>query len=139
MNKKQKIIIIVLIVLLILLDQIFKIVNISHIGINKDADNNTSYILISVLAIIIIIRYMLSKNSFIKMYTRIILTFAVAGAVSNLIDRIWLGEIINYINIPSFTSINLAYIYIVITWVGMAVILTKYTVNRIKEKRNNKT
>ena len=136
MNKKQKIIIIVLIVLLILLDQIFKIVNINNIEINKDSNNNISYILISVPAIIIIIRYMLSNNIFIKMDTRVILTFAIAGATSNVIDRVWLGNVINYIDIPNFTPVNLAYIYIAITWVGIAIILTKYTVNRIKEKHN---
>lgn len=140
MNKKQKIQIIILVVLLIIFDQIFKIMNISNIEINKyESNNNISYILISILAIIIIVRYMLNENTFIKMDTRVILAFAIAGALSNIIDRIWLGSVINYIIIPNFTSVNFAYIYITITWIGMAVMLTKYTVNRIKERRNNKT
>ena len=39
------------------------------------------------------------------------------------------------INIPKFTPINLSYVYFIITWIGMAVILTKYTSDRIKEKK----
>ena len=136
MNKKQKIIILILIIGLIIIDQILKITYITtkEINIEKAADN-TSYILISAIAIIAMVRYIISNNSFIKMGSRIILSFAIAGATSNVIDRLWAGDVINNIQIPSFTDINLSYIYILIMWLGMAIILTRYSISRIKEKK----
>ena len=136
MNKKQKIIIVVLIISLIIIDQILKITYITKQGINiEKISDNTSYILISILAIIFLVRYILNNNSFIKMDSRVILSFAIAGAASNLIDRLIHGNVINNIKMPTFTDINLAYIYILITWLGMAVIMTIYSTNRIKEKK----
>ena len=133
MNKKQKIIILILIIVLIIIDQILKITYITTQGVNIEKTiDNTSYILISIIAIIALVRYILTDNTFIKMDSRIILSFAIAGATSNVIDRLWSGNVINNIKIPSFTDINLSYVYIFITWIGMAIILTKYTINRIK-------
>ena len=137
MSKKEKKIIIILTISLILVDQILKIISINKTKIDiEPSSNNISYILISIIAIIAIIRYMFNNNSFIKMDSRIVLSFAVAGALSNVIDRIWIKNVINYINIQGFTSINLSYIYIAVTWIGMAVILTRYTIKRNREKRN---
>jgi len=136
MTKKQKKIIILLTASLILLDQLLKIIYITkqEVSIEKSSDN-TSYILISFIAIIAIVRYILTDNSFIKMDSRVVLSFAIAGATSNVIDRLWLGNVINNIKMPLFTDINLSYIYILITWLGMAFILSKYSINRIKEKK----
>lgn len=139
MSKKEKRIILILIIGLIIIDQILKIAYITkqEINIEKSKDN-ISYILISIIAIIAMVRYILNNNSFIKMDSRIVISFAISGATSNMIDRIWIGNVINNINIASFTDINLSYIYILVTWIGMAVILTKYSINTIKEKRNKK-
>jgi len=138
MSKKQKIIILILIISLLIIDQILKITYITtqEINIEKSIDN-TSYMVISIMAIILLVKYILNDNSFIKMDSRIILSLAIAGATSNIIDRLWAGNVINNIKIPSFTDINLSYIYILITWIGMAIILTRYTVNRIKEKKES--
>lgn len=146
MKNKKKIIIITAI--LILLDQIAKIlmlnkdfvlINQNGFGINLEqnpsADNNFAYILISCIAIYLILKYMKSNNSFIKFSHKIVISFALAGAISNLIDRIWIGHVINYISIPFFTSINLGYFYIIITWIGLAVILTKNTMENIKKRK----
>ena len=134
MNKKEKKILIILIIILVLVDQIIKIIDITkgNISIQKDKDN-ISYILINIIASTIIIRYMLSNNSFVKLDSRILLSLTLAGIISNTIDMIWAKDVITYINVPSFARINLAYIYIAITWIGMAVVLTRFTANRIKE------
>ena len=151
MSKKQKKILIIIITTLVVLDQILKIVsltlnlkieNLDKLGVGilstEKSENNISYILIEIIAIGAIIRYIKSNNSFVKMDSRVVLSIALAGVISNLIDRIWKGCVINYINIPKFTQINLSYIYIIITWIGMAVILTKFTAKRIEEKKNKK-
>ena len=151
MKEKQKKIIIILIIVLIIIDQILKIVlyktglkiiaeNGWGIGVlnNIKTENNLAYILVSIVAVIALIRYIKSNNTYIKMDSRVILSFAIAGAISNAIDRVWNGGTINYINIPNFSELNLSYVYFIITWIGMAVILTKYTSDRIKEKKEHK-
>ena len=149
MKEKERKKLIILIIILTAIDQILKIVLFTSnyqlgsitgwsIGVlsNKKTENNISYILVAIIAIIAIGRYIKSNNSFIKMNSRVILSFTIAGAMSNMIDRLWNGATINYINMPNFSSLNLAYIYFIITWIGMAVILTKYTSQRILEKKN---
>ena len=151
MKEKEKNIIIILVIVLILIDQILKIVlyNTSFkimaesgwgIGIinNTKTENNLVYILISILAVMALVRYIKSNNTFIKMNSRVILSFSIAGAISNAIDRVWNGGTINYIIIPNFSALNFSYVYFIITWIGMAVILTKYTSDRIKEKKERK-
>ena len=151
MKDKEKKILIVLIVCLIIVDQIIKIVMYNSkiqiinstgwgIGIinNTKTENNLAYILISVLAVMALVRYIKSNNSFIKMNSRVILSFSIAGAISNAIDRIWNGGTINYINIPKFSALNLSYVYFIITWIGMAFILTVFTRDRIREKKERK-
>ena len=151
MKDKEKKILLILVVVLILIDQILKIVMYNSkfqiinstgwgIGIlnNTKSNNNIAYILFSILAVIMLIRYISSNNSYIKMNSRVILSFAIAGAISNAIDRVWNGGTINYINIPRFSSLNLAYVYFIITWIGMAFVLTVFTRDRIKEKKESK-
>ena len=151
MKEKERKILIFFIVILVFIDQILKIVifkaniqigNTSGWGIgvlnNTKTENNAAYILISILAVIALVRYVKSNNTFIKMDSRVILSFSISGAISNSIDRVWNGGTINYINIPNFSSLNLSYVYFIITWIGTAVILTKYTTNRIKEKKDKK-
>ena len=148
MKDKDKRFLIILILILIVIDQILKIVifksnlqignsNGWGIGVlnNTKSGDNLAYILISIIAVIALVRYINSNNTFIKMNSRVILSFAIAGAISNAIDRIWNGGTINYINIPNFSALNLSYVYFIITWIGMAFILTVFTRDRIREKK----
>lgn len=144
-NKKALIIIAIILVLIdqiakiLMLNMDFVLINQNGFGLrleqNPSTDNNIAYILISGIAIYLILKYMKSNNSFIKFSNRIVLDFALAGAISNLIDRIWLGHVINYISIPFFTNMNLGYFYIIITWIGLAAVLTKYTMNNMKKRK----
>ncbi len=136
-NKK----ILILIISLILIDQIVKIIlistNSSMLEWSIASEDNTAYILISLIAILLLLKYVTSNNTFIKFRNKVVLSFAIAGVVGNVIDRIWKGHVITYIYIPNFISINLSYIYLIITWLGLALMLTKYTMERINEKKNN--
>ena len=148
---KEKKIIIIQIVGLTLIDQLMKLLMIcTNIKIDKKiglyineneltkSSDNGLYILISFIIIMILVRYIKNNNTFIKTSNKIVVSFAIAGVITNTIDRIWKGCVIGYINFPYFFSINLGYIYIIIAWVGLAVILTKNTVNQIKEKKVKK-
>ena len=148
MKPKEKKIVIILIIILITIDQIlkiglyksnFSILNARGWGIGvletQKTENNIAYILISIIAVMALVRYINSQNTFMKMSSRVVLSFSIAGAISNSIDRVWNGGTINYINFPKFSSLNLSYIYFIVTWIGMAIILTKFTTDRVKEKK----
>ncbi|MBT4277686.1 signal peptidase II [Candidatus Falkowbacteria bacterium] len=70
--------------------------------------------LLSTITILFLL-YLLQKN-----YRKnnlggvLIITVILAGAISNLIDRIYLGYVIDFINIPWFSIFNLADILIVL-------------------------
>lgn len=153
-KKKNLTILIVLIILLISLDQIFKIyIKFSNKSINinqgliiefepniEEKQEAATVIPISIIAILLIGRYLKSDNSFIKLSNKIVVGLLLSGVISNCIDNLWNGYTINYINIVGFSYINLSYIYFIATWIGMAMILTKFTIERVRErneKRNN--
>lgn len=126
----------ILIFILILIDQITKgIIYTDFQEFNVNTTENIKHIFISCIIIFIIFRYILNKNRFIKNSSRYILSFAVAGGIGNLIDRIIFHYIRNFIEIKNFTNINLSYIYIFIAWLGMAIILTIDTADIITEKK----
>ena len=139
-NKRHGKMLIILIIATVVLDQITKIwLYKKQIATISDSGNNNGYyIIISIIIVLMIIRYISSDNTFIKLKTKIILSFGIAGAIGNVIDRIWNKNVIVFIKIGDYINLNLAYIYILIAWVGMAVILTKDTVNFIKERKKSK-
>ncbi len=140
-KKKEKKIVAILIFGLVILDQIIKIIMaVLHKNIYQDLDtrDNLKYLLLGIIALILLVRYINSNNMYIKFNSRVLLGFAIAGIIGNSIDRITNGYVVNYIHIPGFIDLNLAYIYILITWVGMAAILTIYTKERIDERKAKK-
>ena len=147
-KKEYRRIVLIIIILLVLIDQMIKIfliitnfkfsLNNTMQIVSKDglqSKDNISYILISIIVVIIFVRYIKSNNMFIKKSNKIVISFAIAGVISNVIDRIWKGYVITYISISENLNFNLSYIYIIIAWIGMAIILTKNTANEIKQKR----
>ena len=132
--KKENKLVLLIIGILILLDQITKLIFLSKSWTIPNQDNGY-HIIISLLIIIMIFRYIFSDNSYIKLETKIVLSCAISGAVSNVIDRLWKRSVILIINLGHHIEINLAYVYIIIAWIGMAVILTKNTMKIIKERK----
>ncbi len=160
MKKTNKImlIIILIMVLLILLDQgiklfiienpenivikgvlKFKLVENTGAAFGIGEDSTISYIVINIVVLGIITKFMVNGNQLIEIKTKVLLSLILAGGLSNLIDRIFRGYVVDYIdftqiiNLPIF---NLADICITIGWVGVAAIFAVFT---IKEKRNKKT
>jgi lipoprotein signal peptidase len=141
-KKKEKKLIIIFIMVLIIIDQLNKWICIKQ-GLNivqdeLDTSNNGYYIVMSIIIVLMIIRYISNDNTFIKMGTKIVLSFGIAGCIGNAIDRIILKQITVFIKLGNSFYTNLAYIYILIAWVGMAGILAKNSAVFLKEKRENK-
>lgn len=144
--KKEKVshkkILIILIIILLIIDQITKIIfwKKGTTEVTKTDENlgKGYYIIISIIIVIMIIRYISNDNTFIKFGTKVVLSFGIAGAIGNVIDRIWLGNVITFIKITEELNFNFAYLYIIIAWVGMAGILAKNSMKFLNERKNKK-
>lgn len=148
---------ILLILLLILLDQISKILIVTNSDVTVIggllkftktqntggafgvAQNSTfTYIVTNIVVLGIIIKFMVNGNQLIDRKTKIFLSLILAGGISNLIDRIFRGYVIDFIDITSFINfpiLNFADIYISIGWIGTIILFIIFAIN---EKRNKK-
>lgn len=137
-NKNNLKIMTIFIMIILITDQISKIIaykNGTAISQDENGLNNKGYyIIMTIIVIIMTIRYIANDNTFVKLDTKIILSFGIAGAIGNLIDRIWNKNVIVFIKLGESLNVNFAYIYVAIAWIGMAVILAKNTIKIIREK-----
>lgn len=87
---------------------------------------NTKNIVLTIIVLFIIANFIRNQKERIDTKTAMALSMILAGGVSNLIDRIVQGGVIDFINIQKFAIFNLADIYIVIGWVLLVIFLIKF-------------
>ena len=149
-EKKKKInkfdiAIILIIIAIIVIDQISKIIiqNVGNINIEQNtystsgADSNSAkmYIVTNIIIIIIIARFMLSQNQFIDKILKVFLSFIIAGGISNLIDRIVRGYVLEWINISKIDWLPMFNIADILVLVGWILVVGKFTYFTAKELR----
>ena len=130
---KIEIAIVVIIILIVLIDQITKIIvqNVDNINIEQNTNaaygigsNSTiMYIITNLVIIVIITKFMLSQNQFIDGKLKIFLSFIISGGISNIIDRIFRGYVLEWIKIENLNwlpVLNIADIFILIGWILVA-------------------
>ena len=96
-------------------------------------DDTGLIIFSNIVVIAIIIRFMVAQNKKIGPKTMFLLSMAVAGGISNLIDRIFRGYVVDFINlliIPSYPRCNLADVFLVVSWF---ILLFVFIINAKKE------
>ena len=151
MSKKKAIILgIIILVIIIILDQITKMIltnkNINLIsgflGINYTENTGAAFnigsnnivmvILVNVIILGIIIKFI--KENELDLKILIPLFIVLAGGISNFIDRIFRGFVIDFIdvNIFNFPNFNIADICIVLGIVFLIFIIIKSTINKEK-------
>ena len=144
--KKNKIVfwIISIAISLILIDQISKVViqynysepigneiiNITLVqnegiafGLNK---GNIRNIILTILVLFIIINFVRKQRNKIDEKTGVAIGLILAGGVSNLIDRIFRGGVIDFINLKYFAIFNLADIYVFVGWILLIIYLIRF-------------
>ena len=138
-EKKDKKILIIIFFIALILDQISKIIAYKNgWNISSEFSNNGYNIVITLIIVLMLVRYISNDNTFIKLDTKIILTLAISGAIGNLIDRIWNQNVIIFIDLGKSIHLNFAYIYVLIAWIGFAAILTRNTMVIIKNRKKVK-
>jgi signal peptidase II len=152
--KKRAILLTLLILTLIIFDQLTKWLVITNIKENSitviqnilnftyvenkgvafgiNSNGGISNIIISIFIIIIIIRFMVKMTN---KFTNISLALILAGGFGNLIDRIFRGRVIDFIDISpvfNFPTFNIADILVVIGWIAFALNMAIYTTRELK-------
>lgn len=156
--KKRAILLTLLILTLIIFDQLTKWLVITNIKENSitviqnilnftyvenkgvafgiNSNGGISNIIISIFIIIIIIRFMVKQREMTNKFTNISLALILAGGFGNLIDRIFRGYVVDYIDITrlfDYPIFNFADICIV---VGVILVITVIIVNTVKDQEN---
>lgn len=156
--KKITLILGIIIIAIILLDQASKILmlkgqnseiipNILELKIEENkkgtygvgSDSTFSYVLTNLVVIAIIGKFMTSQNQFVDAKTKILLSFIVAGGMSNVIDRLVKGYVVEFIHVNHLPVFNIADLFILIGWVSMVAIFAKFTIKEIQNRNQNKT
>lgn len=156
-TKKENKMLLVMILFLLVIDQVLKffalknnnlilINGILKIGIYQNENGtygvNTNstimYVLTNLIIIVVAFKFITSQNQFVDRKTKVFLSLVIAGGVSNCIDRIFRGYVVEFIDFTDFIKLpifNLADIYILIGWISMVAIFTVFTANEIKNRK----
>lgn len=142
-NKVLKLTLII-VILLIIIDQLSKLLIIKNyhepfgnelikieiaenkgiaFGINSGNNKN---IIITIIVLIIIINFIRNQIERIDTKTNISVSMILAGGISNLIDRIFRGYVVDFINLKNFAIFNIADIFIVIGWILLIIFIIKF-------------
>ena len=109
-----------------------------------DTDSTILYVFSNIIVLGIVYRFLKIENQFVDTKLKIFLSFVLAGGISNLIDRLVRGYVVEYIdftNVVPLPILNLADIFIIIGWICIVARFASFTVNewrKSKEENNIK-
>lgn len=94
-------------------------------GLNQ---GNLKNIIITSVIIIFMVRYLFTQKKFINKITLTTVDFIIAGGISNIIDRIFRGGVIDFIKISNFPIFNFADICIVVGCILFGFYIIKFDI-----------
>lgn len=154
-NKTLKIILCVTI-LLICIDQISKVViqynykspiGNDFIGITLAQnpgmafglnEGNTKNIILTALILAIIVNFIRKQIHNIDVKYAVAISMILAGGISNLIDRIIRGGVLDFIRVKGFAIFNIADCYVVLGWILMVIFIFKINIEIVGGKNCEK-
>lgn len=154
-SDKDKILLIVIVVAIVLIDQItkllvinkgemtiipkvlnFKVSQNTNAAYGIGANSTVMYILTNLVILSVIFKFITTQNEYVDRKFKVFLSFIFAGGITNVIDRMFRGYVVEFIDFKQFINIpvfNIADLFVIIGWVSVAAIFASFT---IKEWRN---
>ena len=83
----------------------------------------------------IILGIIKSDNQFVTKKIKILLSFSFAGGVSNIMDRLCRGAVVEFINIGNFPAFNIADVCILIGWISFVAIFASFSSKELLKKK----
>ena len=153
--KKVYCIIGIIVFLIIFIDQLSKILVIHYgniewisnmITLSPNESSSGMYeetskginILTNLVIIFIIFGIIKSHNQFISNKTKILLSFALAGGISNIIDKLCRGDVVEFIKISNFPVFNIADLCIVIGWISFVAGFAAFSAKELQSIKDSK-
>ena len=154
--KENKKIIIILSIILLIIDQVSKIIvtlkytvpiegkflSINLIqnegiafGMN---DGNNKNIALTLIVLLIVVNFIVKQIDKISIPNVIAVSLIFTGGISNLIDRIFRGGVVDFLKVTKFAIFNIADCYIVLGWIMMVFLLIMEIIPNSVKKENKK-
>lgn len=105
-------------------------------GIGSDA---SMFLLINIIVIFLLVRFLVVNKEKVEIKASVALSLILAGGISNLIDRVFRGGVVDFIDISplvNFPKFNFADICIVGGWILFAFFAAILTSEQLKERRD---
>ena len=96
------------------------------------------YLLTNLIIIAVAFKFITGQNQFVDRKTKIFLSLVIAGGISNSIDKIFRGYVVEFLDFTDFIKLpifNLADLYILIGWISMVAIFAVFTANEMKSRK----
>lgn len=90
-------------------------------------DGNAKNIFLTIIILFIMISFLRNQKNELDTKTIIAVSLAFGGGFSNLIDRIFRGGVLDFIQIWKFPTFNVADICVCVAWILLIVFLIIYT------------
>lgn len=155
--KKEYIVLLIIVLAILIIDQISKICisNINEIEIIPNvlkfsiiqntkpaygigSGSTLMYVLTNIVILSVIFKFVTTQNDYVDTKLKVFLSFIFAGGISNVIDRILRGYVVEFIDfnqLISFPIFNIADIFTIIGWVCIAAIFAAFTVNEWRKDK----
>ena len=101
-------------------------------------NGNTKNMILTFVILLLIVNFIRTQKEMIDTKTSMALSFILAGGISNLIDRIMRGGVMDFIQVKNFAVFNLADCYVVIGWILIVIFLVKFNQGIVGGKRCEK-
>ena len=158
---KNKKVLLMIIIIILLIDQLSKIIILNIINESKIIipklleieivknigiafglnDGNLKNIFITMIILILIINFIIKQQNNIDKKMTTALSLILGGGISNLIDRIVRGGVVDFIKVSTFPIFNIADISIVVGWILLIICVVNFGINKemeeVKSERKN--
>lgn len=100
-------------------------------------DGNNKNIALTTIILIMLINFVIRQKENVTILNAISISLIFAGGISNLIDRVFRGGVVDFIKVTKFAVFNIADCYIVCGWIMLVFFLIKEIIPNSSKKNKN--